>query len=89
MTLMNDWMPTGQATKMLGVSADTLKRYADRHFFLVEGKHWRLGPHKNSPRLWNVSACIEALSYRGRINRQEQAESKSIDKAATASNFQQ
>ena len=84
---MNEWMPTGQATRALGVSADTLKRYADRHCFLVEGKHWRLGPHTNSPRLWNVSACIEALSYRGRLRRQELTDSKSVENPVTTSSL--
>ena len=66
-----EWLPTGQATRVLGVSPFTLKRYADRDCFLVEGKHWRSGPHQNSPRLWNVAECIDALSYRGRLRKQE------------------
>ncbi len=71
MTVLIEWLPTGAATKALGVSADTLKRYADRDAFLVEGKHWRPGPHRNSPRIWNIPACIDALAYRGRLRRQE------------------
>jgi len=69
MSPATEWLPTGHATRALGVSADTLKRYADS--FLIEGKHWRSGPYQNSPRVWNVPACLEALSYRGRLRRQE------------------
>lgn len=64
------WLPTGQAAQFLGVSPRTLKRYADIHVFLIEGQHWRRGPLCNSPRLWDVDACIAALSYRGRCLRQ-------------------
>jgi hypothetical protein len=71
MALIAEWMPTGQATRILGVSPFTLKRYADRDCFLIEGKHFRHGPHSNSPRLWNIPACEEALAYRGRLRRQE------------------
>jgi hypothetical protein len=67
------WLPTGQAASTLGVSVRTLKRYADLHDFLIEGKHWRFGPLCNSPRQWHVSACAEALHYRGRLQRQESA----------------
>lgn len=70
MTEIYEWMPTGQATRALGVSSDSLKRYADRDCFLIEGKHWRSGPHRNSPRVWNIPACIDALIYRGRIKQQ-------------------
>ena len=71
MSTQTEWLPTGQATRLLGISPFTLKRYADRDAFLIEGKHWRSGPHHNSPRLWNVPACIEALTYRGRLRRRE------------------
>lgn len=69
---VDQWLPTGLAARTLGVSHDSLKRYADRDGFLIEGKHWRRGVHPNSPRLWNLPACIDALAYRGRI-RQEVA----------------
>ena len=34
---------------------DTLKRYAFRDEFLIEGVHWRRGPHPTSPITW--AAC--------------------------------
>lgn len=74
MTNLNErWLPTGQAATALGVSVRTLKRYADVHCFLIEGDHWRFGPLCNSPRQWNVSACAESLSHRGRISRLQRA----------------
>lgn len=63
------WLPTGPAALLLGVSAPTLKRYADRDEFLVEGKHWRRGPHPNSPRVWDVQGCRAAITWRGRHGR--------------------
>ncbi|CAK6688216.1 hypothetical protein [Synechococcus sp. CBW1107] len=69
------WLPSGQAALALGISVRTLKRYADLHNFLVEGKHWRFGPMSNSPRQWNISACEEALAYRGRLTRKQMAQS--------------
>lgn len=74
MTTDDRWLPTGHATAALGLSADTLKRYADRDCFLVEGTHFRFGPYKNSARVWNVPACAEALAYRGRLQRKKLAE---------------
>lgn len=35
----------------------------------MQGKHWRFGPLCNSPRQWNISACADALHYRGRLQR--------------------
>jgi hypothetical protein len=67
MSLLIEWLPTGKATNALGVSADTLKRYALKEFFLVEGKHYRRGPHHNSPYVWHIPSCIDALTYRGRL----------------------
>ncbi|QPN61966.1 hypothetical protein H8F25_09150 [Synechococcus sp. CBW1004] len=63
------WLPTGQATLVLGVSADTLKRYAMRDEFLIDGKHWRRGPYRNSPMVWNIPACEEAIRWRVRKRR--------------------
>ena len=60
------WLPTGLAARALGCSVDTLKRYAKRDEFLVDGKHWRRGPHPNSPWVWNVPACQEAIRWQGR-----------------------
>ena len=71
MTTASEWLPTGLATRALGVSADSLRRYADKDAFLIEGKHFRHGPHSNSPRVWNIPACMDALAYRGRLRKQE------------------
>ena len=61
---ISNWLPSGQAASYLGVSIDTLKRYADRDGFLILDRHWRFGAHKNSPRLWDVPACLEAIRKR-------------------------
>ena len=63
------WLPTGLAARALGCSIDTLKRYAKRDEFLVDGKHWRRGAHPNSPWVWNVPACQEAINWQGRLGR--------------------
>ena len=72
-TKIDQWLPSGQAALALGVSVKSLKRYADIHEFLVEGMHWQHGPLCNSPRVWNVDACREALAYRGRIRQEVKA----------------
>ena len=61
------WLPTGQAARTLGCSIDTLKRYATRDEFLIEGKHWRRGAYPNSPRVWNIPACRESIRWQGRL----------------------
>jgi len=52
----------------LGISIDTLKRYADRDDFLIKDIHWRFGPHKNSPRVWDVNACLTAIRKRRSVS---------------------
>lgn len=59
------WLPTGAAALALGVSTDSLKRYATRHEILIEGKHYRRGVFANSPIVWDVAACLDALTHRG------------------------
>lgn len=61
-TTSPDWLPTGQAAQQLGVSACTLKRYAKRDGILEEGTHFRHGVHANSPKVWHVKRCFQALS---------------------------
>ena len=61
------WMPTGPAARALNCSIDTLKRYAKRDEFLIEGKHWRRGAYPNSPWVWNIPACWEAIRWQGRL----------------------
>ena len=63
------WLPTGQAARELGISPDSLKRYADRDEVLLLGEHWRHGVHSNSPRVWNLPLCLQALNRRGRLQR--------------------
>lgn len=70
----SEWLRTGSASHDLGVHEVTLKRYADRDHILIEGIHWIYGVHANSPRLWDVPKCREALAYRGRLNRQSAKE---------------
>ena len=43
------WLPTGQASRLLGCSPDTLKRYIKRDGFLIEGEHWYQGPIPRAP----------------------------------------
>ena len=64
MKLEEQWLPSGRAASALGVSIDTLKRYADRDGFLIEGKHWRHGAFSNSPRVWEVGLCVEEITKR-------------------------
>lgn len=64
--LSDQWLPTGQAARAVGCSTHTLKRYAYRDEFLVEGTHWRRGPYVNSPLVWNIPKCLEAISRQGR-----------------------
>jgi len=59
------WLPTGAAALALGVSTDSLKRYATKHEILIEGKHYRRGAFPNSPIVWDVAACLQALTHRG------------------------
>jgi hypothetical protein len=59
------WLPTGAAALALGVSTDSLKRYAARYEILIEGKHYRRGAFANSPIVWDVAACLDALTHRG------------------------
>lgn len=67
------WLPTGQAARELGISPDSLKRYADRDEVLLLGEHWRQGVHSNSPRVWNLPLCLQALNRRGRLQRRQPA----------------
>lgn len=46
---------------MLGRSSKTLSRYAADGYFR-EGVHFLRGPHPQSPKVWDVPACIEVLT---------------------------
>jgi len=74
---LDQWLPTGLAARALGCSIDTLKRYAKRDEFLVDGKHWRRGAHLNSPWVWNVTACQEAIRWQGRLGQRMPGPSRS------------
>ena len=63
---LDTWLPTGKAVCALCRSADTLKRYALRDGVLIEGQHWRRGAYRQSPMVWNVRACEQAIALRGR-----------------------
>jgi len=71
------WLSTGRAARALGCSIDTLKRYAKRDEFLVEGQHFRRGPHPNSPMVWNVTACQETIRWQGRLGQRMPGPSRS------------
>ncbi|QPN61965.1 helix-turn-helix domain-containing protein [Synechococcus sp. CBW1004] len=58
---LSDWLPTPQAAQLLGISHSTLKRYASRDRLLEEGTHFRRGPHANTPLLWHVPRCFQAI----------------------------
>ena len=71
-TSVPQWLSTGRAAAVLGCSADTLKRYAKRDEFLIEGQHWRRGPHRNSPMVWNITGCQEAIRWRRQVGKRKQ-----------------
>ena len=58
------WAPTGTAAQRLGLSGDTLRRYARIGVFHA-GEHYRPGLNTNSPWVWNVDACAYALLQLG------------------------
>ena len=70
------WLSTGDAARHLGISADTLKRYANPnypHFCLQEGIHRQRGLARNSPSRWNVDRIEGVLRERSFTYRQPSA----------------
>ena len=62
----NALVPTTLAAVLLGRSESTLKRY--RYVcggFLENGKHYFLGPNKNSVITWDVEVVKTAFNKRG------------------------
>ena len=60
------WKTTREMADFFCISVQTLrKRWGGPDGFLVEGEHWRAGPHHNSTRWWNVEACTEEAKARG------------------------
>ena len=67
------WLPTKEASSFLGVSSQFLKKNRDiKNGFLIEEKHYILGPNINSSILWNVSEILKEFHYRGRLIRKGQ-----------------
>ena len=63
-----EWLPTPMATKALGYSARTLKRYRDRNGgFLIAGQDWCFGPTGASSIRWNITTCRQKFHERGRL----------------------
>jgi hypothetical protein len=61
------WLPTGEVARHLGISPDSLKRWANPAkpgAFLQEGLHWRRGPFGNSARRWHLSAVQQLVEAR-------------------------
>jgi len=54
------WTPTTAAAYRLGLSPDSLRRYA-RSGLLQAGEHYRPGLRHNSPWVWRLDACAEKL----------------------------
>ena len=66
------FQPTGVASKLLGISAHTLKRWGDPQHSthcLIEGKHFHRGPHANSTVRWDVEAVRAVIKERSLQNR--------------------
>ena len=64
--IMSEWMRTSFAALQLGVSPDTLHRRRESNGgFLEIGRHYVLGPYRNSPLVWNVPSCRDAFNQRG------------------------
>ena len=62
----NALVPTNLASVLLGRSESTLKRYRDCcGGFLGNGKHYFLGPNKNSAITWDVEKVKQAFNKRG------------------------
>ena len=66
MNTNNAHVPTQMASILLGRSESTLKRSRDCcGGFLENGKHYFLGPNKNSVITWDVEAVKTAFNKRG------------------------
>ena len=66
MNTNNAHVPTQMASILLGRSESTLKRSRDCcGGFLENGKHYFLGPNKNSAITWDVEAVKTAFNKRG------------------------
>ena len=57
-------MTTVEMAAHLGCHRDTIVK---KWTFLQKGTHYKKGPHRNSPKIWNVSAVEAAVRERGHI----------------------
>ena len=70
--VMSEWIRTSCAALHLGVSSHTLHRRREANGgFLENGRHYVLGPYRNSPLIWNVHRCRDAFNNRGLEVRKE------------------
>ncbi|WP_236076879.1 hypothetical protein [Prochlorococcus marinus] len=70
--IISEWMRTSFAALQLGVSPDTLHRRRESNGgFLEIGRDYVLGPYRNSPLVWNVQNCRDALNQNGLRVRKE------------------
>lgn len=68
-------VPTGLASKLLGVSPHTLKRWGSPQHSthcLIEGKHFHRGPHANSTVRWDIDAVQAVIKERSLASRPDQ-----------------
>jgi hypothetical protein len=57
-----EWLRTAEASAALGLSRDTLRR-REVDGYLKAGQHFiATGPHRTSPRLWNVAEVRCAMA---------------------------
>ena len=64
--MASEWKPTNQMAEYFAISTYTLKqRWGGPDGFLKQGTHWRIGPHRNSKRWWNVETCTAEAKERG------------------------
>jgi hypothetical protein len=82
MNTLDEWLPTPLATKALGYSAKTLKRYRDIDGgFLVAGRHWAFGPTAAAAISWNITQCRMEFHRRGLMRLEAEATLKQLQEA--------
>ena len=58
-------LKTADASRSLGVSTKTLRRYRDLEGgFLIQDKDWFFGAYDNSPIRWDLERCKKSLATR-------------------------
>jgi len=62
------WVPTTEASRLLGRSASYLKRQRETHGgFLEAGIHYSMAPSSNAAITWNVSLIRKDLHRRAQL----------------------